>query len=219
MTATMRIAIEGNIGCGKSTLCSALAASTRWPVVLEPLHEWDPILRRFYDDPRRWGLAMNVNVLASYARWGGDARDIIFERSPMSCRWVFSEQQAADGHMDPIELGIVDALYSGACWTPDAIIYLRCPPHVCFERMTRRARDCEATVGAEYLVRLHERYERMIERASRETAVFCVDAGAPSSAVLDAVVNYLGARTRGDKDAPLVQHGPGDDGDAELAKV
>ena len=192
----MRVAIEGNIGCGKTTLCSALASRTRLPVVLEPLREWADILERFYKDPGRWGFAMNVNVLASYAMWARDERDIIFERSPYSCRWVFSEQQVADGHMDGVELAIIDQLHRGAAWKPDVVIYLRCPPDTCHARMVARGRGCEDGVSAGYLRSLHVRYEAAIEALSRDphVDVFCVDAGAPTSEVLDAVARYLDAR-------------------------
>lgn len=189
----MRVAIEGNIGCGKTTLCTALAAHTRWPVVLEPLHEWSDLLARFYDDPRRWGLTFNVNVMASYMRWSRMEQNAVFERSPLSCRYVFSEVQVQDGHMDAAELGIVDSLFRHGAWTPDVVVYLRCPPDVCMERTRIRGRACEAHVPLDYLQRVHDRYEGLVSRMTTEntTDVVIVDASRPPDAILNDVVERL----------------------------
>lgn len=48
------VSLEGNIGCGKSSVLKRLAEEPfRFPVVPEPVEEWWPLLQRFYDDPRR----------------------------------------------------------------------------------------------------------------------------------------------------------------------
>ena len=178
----MKITIEGNIGCGKTTLCTSLADAFRLPVVLEPLNEWSTMLDRFYADPARWGFTFNANVLASYARWSASPQDAIFERSPMSCRYVFSQVQLADGHIDDVELGILDSIFRSACWTPDLVVYLRCPPSACFERVQSRGRACESEVPLGYLEKVHAMYESMVATLCPHAIV--VDASRPAPDVL-----------------------------------
>lgn len=188
----MRIAIEGNIGCGKTTVCTLLASKLRWPVILEPLNEWHCILDRFYADPRRWGFTFNANVLASYARWTQHTDNMIFERSPMSCRHVFSVIQYKDKHIDDVELQIIDTFYKVSAWVPDIVIYLQCPPEECFNRMQQRARMCETHVSLSYIQNIHDRYETILLGPNCVVPkVFVVNADATIDTVVSNVLQVL----------------------------
>ena len=108
----MKIVIDGNIGCGKTTLIKTLNDEYRLPIFLEPLHKWDTLLSCFYKDPYKWAFPFNLEVLTSFHEWKANEFSAIYERSPMSCRHVFTELNHEMGHIHPEELKIFDKIWS-----------------------------------------------------------------------------------------------------------
>jgi deoxyadenosine/deoxycytidine kinase len=105
-----KISIEGNIGCGKTTVCESVLNNSRLPVFLEPVSDWIPYLDEFYKDPMKWGFAFNVNVILSYQKWKNNSFTAVYERSPLSCKHVFTNQQIKDGFIHPLELNIFNKI-------------------------------------------------------------------------------------------------------------
>lgn len=158
-----RISIEGNIGCGKSSIISRLCQEERLPVFLEPVEEWKEWLTEFYKDPERWRMSFNINVLLSFEKWKNNNFLAVYERSPISNRHVFTKLQHDEGSMTDLELNLFDQLYSKLAWTPDIIIYIRTDPEVSHTRMQKRGRECENGVTLEYLTSLHKRYDMVLK--------------------------------------------------------
>jgi deoxyadenosine/deoxycytidine kinase len=109
---------------------------------------------------------------------------------------VFSEIQYEDGHMDAVELRVLDSLSKAVTWSPDVIIYLRCAPETCFERMTSRARECETHVELSYLKKIHDKYESLMSSLASDPHidVIVLDASAPMDRVLERVMEYINVR-------------------------
>lgn len=159
----MKISIEGNIASGKSTLATKLQQKTRLPVFLEPVETWT-LLDKFYTDIPRWGFTFNTEVLVSMSQWKNNSFNAIYERSPNSCRHVFTQLMHDDGILCDEELGLFDKLFANFGWDQDVMIYVRTPPEVCFERMHKRGRDCEmGGVTLEYLQKLNKKHNDMME--------------------------------------------------------
>lgn len=156
----MRIAVEGNIGAGKSTVLAALGR-LGVPVVPEPLDQWGTLLDAFYASPSEFGLAFSLKVLASF-----DAahrhETCIVERCPLSCRHVFTQMLFNDGHLTQDEWDLFKDYADTLGWAPDAIMYIDTPAHVCMERVKSRARPCEAQVDLLYLRRLEFQYDTLL---------------------------------------------------------
>jgi deoxyadenosine/deoxycytidine kinase len=163
-----KISIEGNIGCGKTTVCESVLNNSRLPVFLEPVSDWIPYLDEFYKDPMKWGFAFNVNVILSYQKWKNNSFTAVYERSPLSCKHVFTNQQIKDGFIHPLELNIFNKIYDQLAWEPDYIIYIKTNPSKCSERMKSRGRECENSVSDEYLYALHKQYEALCEYIKNE---------------------------------------------------
>lgn len=159
--APVKISIEGNIGSGKSTVMTRLCQETRLPVFLEPVDEWSDWLTMFYADPCRWGMSFNINVLLSFNKWKNNNFLSIYERSPVSNRYVFSELQYDTGRMIEIEHKLFGKIYNELAWTPDVVIYIKTSPEVSQQRMQQRARKCEDEVPLTYLQALHNKYEKI----------------------------------------------------------
>lgn len=169
----MKIAIEGNIGCGKSSILARLITELRIPVFLEPVNEWSDWLKLFYQDKQRWGMQFNTHVLLTFHQWKNNNFFSLYERSPISNRHVFAQLQYDAGHMNDLELKMFDSLYEKLSWRPDVILYLRTDPEVAYARMCQRGRECESKVSLEYLQAVHEKYEAL---SNHHAHVITIDA-------------------------------------------
>lgn len=164
----MKIAIEANIGCGKTTLLNAIGNNhPHIPIFLEPVDtDWKEGLDMFYQDNERWGFAFNLTVLKTYHEFA--KKDLsnsisLYERSPLSCYNVFSKLQYEAGKMTQYEQQLFDYIYKSMSWIPDVVIYIQTPPEVCFDRMVKRGRECENGVPLEYIQSVHNKYEEMVK--------------------------------------------------------
>ena len=159
ISTKMKISIEGNIGCGKSSLLSRLCLETRTPVFLEPVDEWKEWLSLFYTDPARWGMSFNINVLLTFNKWKNNNFLALYERSPISNRYIFAQLQYDQKRMNDMELEMFNRIYNQLSWLPDVVIYIRTDPTVSMKRMQQRARECENEVPLDYIEAVHQKYE------------------------------------------------------------
>ena len=158
----MRVCIEGNIGCGKTSLLTRLAAAG-YAVAPEPVEAWGTLLCDFYRDPREWGFVFNTRVLLDFTRVS-DEKVVVVERSPGACRHVFGQLLYNDGHLTPRAWDLFKGLSDDLGWDPVVHIYVHVPPEVCMARIAARGRDAEGGGGVtlEYLARIEFQYENMM---------------------------------------------------------
>lgn len=157
-----RIVIDGNIGCGKTTVIKELNNETRIPIFLEPLHKWNDLLTLFYEDHSKWAFTFNLEVMTSFHEWKDNSFLALYERSPLSCRHVFTQLNYENKHMHALELQVFDKIYKELKWDPEVLVYIRTDPDVCYLRMKERARCCEMGVSHDYIVSVHEKYEALV---------------------------------------------------------
>jgi deoxyadenosine/deoxycytidine kinase len=168
------IAIEGPIGVGKTTLARRLAADLQCRLLLERPED-NPFLERFYRDPVSGALPAQLTFLMQRA---GQAEQLHQHE-------LFSEGCVADFMFDKdrlfaeLTLGHADfALYLGVferlAWNvpaPDRVIYLTAPVDVLIERIARRGRSYEESIGADYLVPLSQAYGRYFRGYSQAPVI------------------------------------------------
>ncbi len=191
----MRISIDGNIGCGKSSLMKNLEHIFRniefYP---EPVSDWTNVLEKYYEDQKRWSMSLNTEVLLSFNKIPSSRNVQIIERSPVSCRRVFMKQSIDSGLIHKIDENIFERLYKSLYWEPDYIIYIRTSPEICYHRMMKRGRDCENKVSLEYIRNIHENYEYMISYMSnieRHPSIYEIDGSKSNEEVVKDVIEIL----------------------------
>uniref|UniRef100_A0A1B6HCD5 Deoxynucleoside kinase domain-containing protein n=1 Tax=Homalodisca liturata TaxID=320908 RepID=A0A1B6HCD5_9HEMI len=186
----LRVSIEGNVGCGKSTLINYFKNFPEVDSRPEPLDDWRNVqghnlLMMAYSEPQRWNFTFQHYIQLSRLNLQTQQtkrRIQIFERSIQNNRACFVEMAHESGMLaDPDYVAlcewydwIVQSLDIGL----DLIVYLRSDPKVVFERMQRRGRPEESTVSLEYLTGLHRHYERWLvdcDPASLPAPVLVVD--------------------------------------------
>ena len=158
----MRIAIEGNIGAGKSECMAALAEEfPDLPCFPEPIDEWTALLDLFYKSPRKWAFAFALKVLMTF-REPAKHNTCLVERSPLTTRHVFSHIQFSEGVLTGPEWELFKEYWDVLGWHPDAIVFVDTPPDICLERIERRGRACEAALDIHTLNRIAFQYENML---------------------------------------------------------
>lgn len=188
----MKISIEGNIGSGKSSLLTRICNELRLPVFLEPVDEWKDWLSLFYTDPNRWGFSFNVKVLMSFNKWKDNKFKALYERSPISNRYVFGALQYENKRMSDLELSLFDEIYENLAWSPDVVIYVRTDPNVCMERIKKRGRECEQQVPLEYIQAVHNKHDEVfITQRNNNIKTFIVDGNKSTDEVFEEVRSIL----------------------------
>lgn len=170
----MRICIDGNIGASKSTVIESIRRLTGLSVVPEPVDEFKELLGLMYADMTRWAFTFNMNIILQFSRQHAPRRSTVYERSCMSCRHVFVENQFDSGFMTKIERDIIAQTYNDHAWVPDVVIYVRTSPEVCHSRMRSRSREGEEGVTLSYIMDLHAKYEKMMNRLAMSEKVDAV---------------------------------------------
>ena len=190
----VKLAVEGNIGAGKSTFLDvlsdrsgALELQDIIEIVPEPVEEWQKVdsvngqqnlLDQFYKDPKKYAYAFQHYVLLTRMQKDRNARSSvkplqILERSIFSDRMVFVRAMHEAGFLGDLELSISDSWFSmqigqDRALTPDGFIYLKARPETCIKRLRGRGRIEEVNVDEKYLENLHEKHERWLHFGARQ---------------------------------------------------
>lgn len=184
----MKIAVEGNIGSGKSTLMAAakrISATCRDSVdfFFEPLDAWHDLLQLYFEDPKAWSLPFSLEVLRSHDRiieWDTHPSrrkpHCVVERSPYACRYVFSDILRHDGVLSADDMVLLDKYFEMFRWTPDVVILVDVDPGVCLDRISQRARSGE-TPSYEYLRCIQYYYNKMLHGVLQDVPVYRVIQG------------------------------------------
>jgi len=168
---TFTVAVEGNIGSGKTTMLNYFAKFPEIEVVCEPVDRWRDckghnILGLLYEDSARWGLLFQSYVQLTMMKnhlQPVSAPVKLLERSIYSGRYCFVENLQRSGKLRAAELLLLDEWFdwivSSQPVAVDHIVYLRSSPEVVHERIRLRSRSEEAVIPLSYLQELHERHE------------------------------------------------------------
>lgn len=189
MNNKMQIIIEGNIGCGKTTCIDKLEKNDFFEVIREPVNLWLSIknsngknlLQEFYEEPERYSYLFQTIVFKTrlQSTEHEQIKPVRFcERSVWSDKFIFSKACINSGKMNQLESKCYNQwfnwLESKFYKKPNGIVYLKCSPEKCFERMYKRGRNEENTIPIEYLKELDDLHEEWI-RNWKETPVLIID--------------------------------------------
>ncbi len=179
MKTGLRIAVEGNIGVGKSTILPKLKEAlcsdgSDWEVLDERVDqdpEFKKLLADFYEDPNKQAQLqawITYRRLQEFKALSTSPKNYLFERSFFGeivfCHANFVRHEKPEGSFMNYYYNIVESLRQ--CQY-DALIYLKASPESCFERIRYRSREQETTIKFDYVRYLHACYETHLVETAR----------------------------------------------------
>ncbi|MEM1322867.1 MAG: deoxynucleoside kinase [Bacteroidota bacterium] len=164
------IAIAGNIGAGKTTLCEQLGRHFGWQVHYESTDN-NPYLSDFYNDMKRWSFNLQVFFLNNRYRQilnihKGDIT-VVQDRTIYEDAYIFAPNLHDMGLMATRDFENYFDLFklmTSQIQAPDLLIYLRASISTLVAHIQSRGRDYEGSMSLDYLKRLNERYENWIQQ-------------------------------------------------------
>ncbi len=161
------IAIEGNIGAGKTTLSNMISDDFNAKIILERFAD-NPFLPKFYKDNERYAFPLEMSFLADrYHQLSEDlAQFDLFKNFILSDYYIFKSLIFAQItlHSDEFFLyrKMFDIMYKEIA-KPDLYIYLYQSTDRLIENIKKRGRDYEQNIKASYLEKIHKGYSNFIQ--------------------------------------------------------
>jgi 2-amino-4-hydroxy-6-hydroxymethyldihydropteridine diphosphokinase len=161
------IAIEGNIGAGKTSLASMLSDEFNAKKVLERFAE-NPFLPKFYQDKDRFAFPLEMSFLADrYQQLTDDLAQLdLFKDLVISDYYIFKSLIFAQITLQKEEYflyrKLFDLMYKEIT-KPDLYVYLYQDTNRLLENIKHRGRAYEQNIKPAYLQKIHEGYASFIK--------------------------------------------------------
>ena len=162
------IAVEGNIGAGKTTLSQLLSQHYNAKLMLEEFAE-NPFLTKFYENPKQYAFPLELFFLAERFKQQQDLiktadlfqsvtiSDYLFTKCLLFAKVNLPEEEYRlyQKMFDVFQQQLV---------TPDVLIYLHAPVSKLQSNIKKRNRKFEQSIPDEYLYKLQETYTSYIKQ-------------------------------------------------------
>ncbi len=191
------IAIEGNIGAGKTTLAHLLAKKLNARLLLEQFAD-NPFLPKFYDSPKQYAFPLELFFMAERFKQLKDTlqtKDMF--HSVTIADYFFSKCLLfAKINLPEEEFRLYQKLFDimePQLIVPDILVYLHSPIQRLRSNIRKRNREYERNIADKYLFSIQEMYKAYIkEHDIKVISVDCSNADFLSnSGHLDAIINAL----------------------------
>ena len=173
------IAIEGNIGSGKTSLAKKIGDDYNARLILERFAD-NAFLPKFYEDKERYAFTLEMSFLADryHQLSDGIAQFDLFKNFIVSDYFMFKSLIFAQVTLPKEEYSLYrkmfDILYKEIS-KPDIYVYLYQNTKRLLENIKNRGREYEQNIQPEYLDRIHEGYLNFIKtRAHLNTLIIDV---------------------------------------------
>lgn len=167
------IAIEGNIGAGKTTLAHLLSRKLNARLILEQFAD-NPFLPKFYENPKQYAFPLELFFMAERFKQLKDTLRIndMFQ-SVTVADYVFSKCLLfAKVNLPDEEFRLYQKLFDimqQQIIFPDILVYLHAPVHKLQQNIKKRNREYEQRIPNEYLFSIQETYTSYIKHHNIKT--------------------------------------------------
>lgn len=184
------IAVEGNIGSGKSEFIKRFQNIDNIDILLEPIEKWTDLyghnlLHMMYNDPSRYFALFQQYAFLTQMEQHAIINNPIkmMERSVYSARYCFVENlKISDFHNTEYHVLIAwfDFIkkHLNSMLNVDLIIYLQTTPEIAYSRLKQRQRVEEHNIEFEHIKDLHNLHENWLvqEQFPRPSPVLILNA-------------------------------------------
>jgi deoxyguanosine kinase len=155
------IAIEGNIGAGKTTLARLLAEEGDARLFQEEVDD-NPFLSKFYQNTREHAFQAQIFFLLNRYRQQMEIAQRDLFADLIVADYLFAKDAIfANVTLEDDELVLYNRLHSlleGKIVVPDLVMYLQTSPDVLLDRIRRRGRSFERGIPEDYLRALNDAF-------------------------------------------------------------
>jgi len=156
------VAIEGNIGAGKTTLATKIASDHNAKLVLERFAD-NPFLPKFYKDQSRYAFPLEMSFLADrYQQFTDDTTQFdLFKNFMVSDYDIYKSLIFAQITLQKEEFKLYRKMFNfmyNEVKKPDIYIFLYQRTERLLENIKKRGRDYEQGINKEYLEKINRGY-------------------------------------------------------------
>lgn len=156
------IAIEGNIGAGKTTLATKLAADHNTRLILEQFAD-NPFLPKFYEDQKKYAFPLELSFLAERYQQLKDelGRHDLFKPDLVSDYFFLKSLIFARANLAADEYDLYTRLFhiiNDSLPKPDLFVFLYHDIDRLQNNIRKRGRPYEQNISNDYLLRIQEAY-------------------------------------------------------------
>lgn len=167
------IAVEGNIGAGKTTLSQLLSQHYNAKLMLEEFAE-NPFLTKFYENPKQYAFPLELFFLAERFKQQQDLiKNTDLFQSVTISDYLFTKCLLfAKVNLPEEEYRLYQKMFDifqQQLATPDVLIYLHAPVSKLQSNIKKRNRKFEQSIPDEYLFKLQETYTSYIKQHNIKT--------------------------------------------------
>ena len=155
------IAIEGNIGVGKTTLAAMLAKEYNARLLLENFKE-NPFLPKFYKDPEKHAFPLELFFMAErYHQLKKQKEQDLFQPLSIADYFFVKSKLFAQNNLQKDEQQLFNSLFNimfSSLPKPDLLVYLYADVSRLQMNIKKRGRSFEQNITNEYLQNIQDRY-------------------------------------------------------------
>lgn len=155
------LAIEGNIGSGKTTLASMLSMDYNARLILEEFSE-NPFLPKFYQEPEKNAFPLELFFMAErYHQLKELKLQDLFQPNIVSDYFFVKSKLFAQNNLKQDELQLFNRLFDimlSSLSKPDILLYLYADVDRLQKNIKKRGREFEQNISDEYLQNIQEKY-------------------------------------------------------------
>ncbi len=172
------IAIEGNIGAGKTTLCQQLAAYCDCALILEQFTD-NPFLPPFYEQPARYAFPVELFFMTERHKQLLEhfAKPDLFRSFTVADYFFVKTLLFAKNNLNEEEFRLFQRLFGVLNATfpkPDLLVYLHRPVPILLQHIHKRGREIEQQIAPAYLEEIQNAYFDYL-KTETETPVIVLD--------------------------------------------
>jgi deoxyadenosine/deoxycytidine kinase len=167
------IAVDGNIGAGKTTLTQLLSQYYNAKLMLEEFAE-NPFLTKFYENPKQYAFPLELFFLAERFKQQQELikNTDLFQSITISDYLFTKCLLFAKVNLPEEEYRLYQKMFDvfqQQLTTPDVLIYLHAPVNKLQSNIKKRNRKFEQSIPDEYLFKLQETYTSYIKQHNIKT--------------------------------------------------
>ena len=163
------IAIEGNIGSGKTTLAEKLSKDLKAQLLLEKFAD-NPFLPRFYEAPERNAFPLELFFMAErYHQLKNQKEQDLFQPLTISDYFFMKSKLFAQNNLQSDEQQLFNRLFEimfSSLSAPDLLIYLYADINRLQQNIRKRGRTFEQDISDIYLQDIQNRYLDYLRKQS-----------------------------------------------------